>query len=166
MDELMAWVEHVRRADEALYQPTPAAICARRRPAASPSCSRRQLGALRDLDYGIYPYTTSSNTIAAYAPVGSGLPGASIDEVVGVVKAYSSCVGEGPFVCEWFGAEAEKLRDAGDEYGAKTGRPRRVGPIDLVATRYGVRDAGRHQHRPDQAGYPQLHGPDPRLRPL
>ena len=98
-----------------------------------------QLGALRDLDYGIYPYTTSSNTIASYAPVGSGLPGASIDEVVGVVKAYSSCVGEGPFVCEWFGADAEKLRDAGDEYGAKTGRPRRVGPIDLVATRYGVR---------------------------
>ena len=58
---------------------------------------------------------------------------------MGVVKAYSSCVGEGPFVCEWFGADAEKLRDAGDEYGAKTGRPRRVGPIDLVATRYGVR---------------------------
>ena len=56
-----------------------------------------------------------------------------------MVKAYSSCVGEGPFVCEWFGADAEKLRDAGDEYGAKTGRPRRVGPIDLVATRYGVR---------------------------
>ena len=98
-----------------------------------------QLGALRDIDFGIYPYTTSSNTIASYAPVGSGLPGASIDEVVGVVKAYSSCVGEGPFVCEWFGADAEKLRDAGDEYGAKTGRPRRVGPIDLVATRYGVR---------------------------
>lgn len=97
-----------------------------------------QLGALRDLDYGIYPYTTSSNSIAAYAPVGSGLPSARIDEVVGVVKAYSSCVGEGPFTCEWFGAEAEALREAGGEYGAKTGRPRRVGPIDLVATRYGV----------------------------
>ena len=68
-----------------------------------------------------------------------GAKGYTIDEVVGVVKAYSSCVGEGPFVCEWFGADAEKLRDAGDEYGAKTGRPRRVGPIDLVATRYGVR---------------------------
>ena len=97
-----------------------------------------QLGALRDLDYGIYPYTTSSNTIAAFAPVGSGLPSARIDEVVGVVKAYSSCVGEGPFPCEWFGEEAEKLREAGAEYGAKTGRPRRVGPIDIVATRYGV----------------------------
>ncbi len=97
-----------------------------------------QLGSLRDLDYGIYPYTTSSNAIAAYAPVGSGLPEARIDKIVGVVKAYSSCVGEGPFTCEWFGERAEKLREAGAEYGAKTGRPRRVGPIDLVATRYGA----------------------------
>lgn len=101
-----------------------------------------QLGSLRDLDYGIYPYTTSSNAIAAYAPVGSGAPWAKIDEVVGVVKAYSSCVGEGPFTCEWFGDEAEKLREAGNEYGAKTGRPRRVGPIDLVASRYGVEVQG------------------------
>ena len=98
-----------------------------------------QLGALRDLDYGIHPYTTSSNTIAAYAPVGSGLPSAKIDDVVGVVKAYSTCVGEGPFTCEMFGPEADALREAGFEYGAKTGRPRRVGPIDIVATRYGVR---------------------------
>ena len=97
-----------------------------------------QLGSLRDLDYGIHPYTTSSNTTAAYAPIGSGLPSAKIDDVVGVVKAYSTCVGEGPFVCEMFGKEAEALRQAGAEYGAKTGRPRRVGPIDLVATRYGV----------------------------
>ena len=98
-----------------------------------------QLGALRDLDCGIYPYTTSSNTIAAYAPIGAGIPGAKIDEVIGVVKAYSTCVGEGPFTCEWFGPEAEKLREAGGEYGAKTGRPRRVGPVDIVATRYGVK---------------------------
>lgn len=97
-----------------------------------------QLGSLRDLDYGIYPYTTSSNTTAAYAPIGSGLPSAKIDDVVGVVKAYSTCVGEGPFVCEMFGDEAEELRKAGFEYGAKTGRPRRVGPLDIVATRYGV----------------------------
>ncbi len=101
-----------------------------------------QLGSLRDIDYGIHPYTTSSNPIAAYAPVGSGLPSAVIDEVVGVVKAYSTCVGEGPFTCEWFGEEAEKLREAGGEYGAKTGRPRRVGPIDIVATRYGVECQG------------------------
>ena len=101
-----------------------------------------QLGALRDLDYGIYPYTTSSNAIAAYAPVGSGLPSGKIHRVIGVVKAYSTCVGEGPFVCEMFGDEAEALRQAGFEYGAKTGRPRRVGPIDLVATRYGVQVQG------------------------
>ena len=97
-----------------------------------------QLGALRDLDFGIYPYTTSSNTLAAYAPIGSGMPSVSLSEIVGVVKAYSTCVGEGPFVCEMFGEEADRLREAGAEYGAKTGRPRRVGPIDLVATRYGV----------------------------
>ena len=97
-----------------------------------------QLGSLRDLDYGICPYTTSSNTTAAYAPIGSGLPSAKIDDVIGVVKAYSTCVGEGPFVCEMFGDEAEELRKAGFEYGAKTGRPRRVGPLDIVATRYGV----------------------------
>ena len=97
-----------------------------------------QLGSLRDLDYGIYPYTTSSNTIASYAPVGSGIPSARIDEVVGVVKAYSTCVGEGPFVSEMFGEEADRLREEGHEYGAKTGRPRRVGAFDNVATRYGV----------------------------
>ena len=101
-----------------------------------------QLGALRDLDYGIYPYTTSSNPIASYAPVGSGMASTRIDEIIGVVKAYSSCVGEGPFTCEWFGEKADKLREAGAEYGAKTGRPRRVGPIDIVATRYGVQCQG------------------------
>ena len=104
-----------------------------------------QLGALRDLDYGIYPYTTSSNTLAAYAPIGSGLPTAKIDEVIGVVKAYSTCVGEGPFVCELFGEDGKRLRETGAEYGAKTGRPRRVGPIDLVATRYGVALQGATQ---------------------
>lgn len=97
-----------------------------------------QLGSLRDLDYGIYPYTTSSNTTAAFAPIGSGYPGAKIDNILGVVKAYSTCVGEGPFVCEMFGEEAEELRKEGAEYGAKTGRPRRVGPLDLVATSYGI----------------------------
>ena len=101
-----------------------------------------QLGALRDLDFGIIPYTTSSNAIAAYAPVGAGCPGIKLDEVIGVVKAYSTCVGEGPFTCEWFGEEADKLREAGGEYGVSTGRPRRVGPIDIVATRYGVQMQG------------------------
>ena len=97
-----------------------------------------QLGSLRDLDYGIYPYTTSSNTVAAYAPIGSGLPSLKLEEVIGVVKAYSTCVGEGPFVSEMFGDEASQLREAGAEYGARTGRPRRVGALDLVATEYGV----------------------------
>ena len=101
-----------------------------------------QLGALRDLDYGIFPYTTSSNTLAAYAPLGSGLPTLKLDEIVGVIKAYSTCVGEGPFVCEMHGEEASRLREAGGEYGAKTGRARRVGPMDLVASRYGVRLQG------------------------
>ena len=101
-----------------------------------------QLGALRDLDFGIVPYTTSSNALAAYAPVGSGLTDLRLDQVIGVVKAYSTCVGKGPFVCEMFGPEAAALREAGAEYGAKTGRPRRVGPVDLVATRYGVKIQG------------------------
>ena len=97
-----------------------------------------QLGVLRDVDFGIFPYTSSSTPLAAYAPIGSGMPGAKLDSVIGVVKAYSTCVGEGPFTAEWFGEDAEKLREAGAEYGAATGRPRRVGPMDIVATRYGV----------------------------
>ena len=97
-----------------------------------------QLGALRDLDQGICPYTTSSNTLAGYAPIGAGAPFLDLQEIIGVVKAYSTCVGEGPFVCEMEGEEADRLREVGAEYGAKTGRPRRVGPLDLVATKYGA----------------------------
>ncbi|HHY44858.1 MAG TPA: adenylosuccinate synthase [Firmicutes bacterium] len=99
-----------------------------------------QLGSLRDPDHGIYPYSTSSSTIAGYAAIGAGLPPYAITEVLAVTKAYSSCVGAGPFVTELTGEEGEELRrrggDAG-EYGAKTGRPRRVGWFDAVATRYG-----------------------------
>ena len=97
-----------------------------------------QLGALRDIDYGIYPYTSASTTLAAYAPIGSGIPFARLDESIGIMKAYSSCVGEGPFTCEMFGPEADALREAGGEYGAATGRPRRVGGFDVVASRYGA----------------------------
>lgn len=104
-----------------------------------------QLGALRDIDFGIYPYTSSSSPLAAYAPIGAGVPDMVVDDVIGVVKAYSTCVGEGPFVSEWFGPEAEALREAGGEYGAATGRPRRVGPFDVVATRYGARAQGAKQ---------------------
>ena len=97
-----------------------------------------QLGALRDIDYGIFPYTSASYTIASYAPIGAGIPEQRLDEIVGIIKAYSSCVGEGPFTCELFGAEGDALREAGGEYGAATGRPRRVGGFDVVASRYGV----------------------------
>ena len=141
LEELMNWVDTYCEAVKPYITNTTAFLRDAQK-AGKSILFEAQLGALRDLDYGIYPYTTSSNAVAAYAPVGSGLPTAKLDEVVGVVKAYSSCVGEGPFVCEMFGEEGQKLRDAGAEYGAKTGRPRRVGPIDLVATRYGVEVQG------------------------
>ncbi len=96
-----------------------------------------QLGALRDIDFGIIPFTSSSYTIASYAPIGAGIPFAKLDQSIGIMKAYSTCVGEGPFTAELFGEEAEELRRAGGEYGAATGRPRRVGPFDVVASRYG-----------------------------
>lgn len=101
-----------------------------------------QLGALRDIDFGIYPYTSSSSTIAAYAPIGAGIPGIKLDKSIGIMKAYSTCVGEGPFTVEMFGKEADELREAGGEYGAATGRPRRVGAFDVVASKYGVRVQG------------------------
>lgn len=103
-----------------------------------------QLGALRDPDFGIYPYSTSSSTLALYGPIGAGLP-RHIDETWAVTKAYSSCVGAGPFVSEIHDDTAHQLRirggDAG-EYGATTGRPRRMGWFDAVATRYGCQVQG------------------------
>jgi len=104
-----------------------------------------QLGALRDIDYGIYPYTSASNTLAAYAPIGAGAPGVRIDEVIGVVKAYSTCLGKGPFVGELTGAEGDRLRAAGHEFGSITGKPRRVGYFDTVASRYGAKLQGTTQ---------------------
>ena len=101
-----------------------------------------QLGALRDIDFGIYPYTSSSSTIAAYAPIGAGVPNLKIEKSIGIMKAYSTCVGEGPFTAEYFGEKAHSLREAGGEYGAATGRPRRVGPFDVVASSYGIRCQG------------------------
>lgn len=95
-----------------------------------------QLGVMRDLDWGIYPYVTSSNPTAAFAPSGAGLPARCIDEVVGVVKAYSTAVGDGPFPTELFDEDGEKLREIGQEYGATTGRPRRCGWFDGVAISY------------------------------
>ena len=101
-----------------------------------------QLGALRDIQYGIYPFTSSSSPLAAEAPVGCGMPSLKVDEVVGVTKAYSTCVGEGPFVGELDGDAAHDLREAGAEYGAATGRPRRVAWMDIPATRYGTKLQG------------------------
>ena len=99
-----------------------------------------QLGTLKDPDVGIYPFVTSSSPIAGYGTVGAGVPPYAIKEIVAVTKAYSSAVGAGPFVSEIFGEDADVLRrrggDAG-EYGATTGRPRRMGWFDVVATRYG-----------------------------
>jgi adenylosuccinate synthase len=104
-----------------------------------------QLGTLKDPDHGIYPMVTSSSPLAGYAAIGAGLPPYEIKDVITVVKAYSSAVGAGPFVSEIFGAEAEELRRRGGdkgEYGATTGRPRRVGWFDVPATRYGCQMQG------------------------
>lgn len=97
-----------------------------------------QLGTLRDLNFGIYPYTTSSCALAAYAPIGGGLFSHRPDRVTSVVKAFSTCVGEGPFVTRMEESEESALRETALEYGAATGRPRTVGHFDAVATRYGV----------------------------
>ena len=95
-----------------------------------------QLGVMRDLDWGIYPYVTSSNPTASFAASGAGLPARVIDRVIGVVKAYSTCVGDGPFPVELHDADGEKLRAIGSEFGATTGRPRRCGWFDGVAINY------------------------------
>lgn len=95
-----------------------------------------QLGIMRDLDWGIYPYTTSSNPTAGGTCSGAGISPRRIDDIYGVVKAYSTSVGGGPFPVELFDADGEKLRDIGGEYGATTGRPRRCGWFDAVAASY------------------------------
>ena len=95
-----------------------------------------QLGVMRDLDWGIYPYVTSSHPTAAFAPTGAGLPASSLDEVYGVCKAYSTCVGDGPFPVELHDEIGKRMQDVGQEFGATTGRPRRCGWFDGVAIRY------------------------------
>ena len=104
-----------------------------------------QLGTLKDPDFGIYPMVTSSSTLAAYGAIGAGIPPYEIKDIITVVKAYSSAVGAGEFVSEIFGDEADELRRRGGdggEFGATTGRPRRMGWFDCVASRYGVRMQG------------------------
>jgi len=104
-----------------------------------------QLGSLRDIYFGIYPFTTSSCTLASYAPVGGGLFNKKIENVIGVMKAYSTCVGSGPFTTEMQESEAKNLRETAFEYGASTGRPRRIGHFDAVATRYGAMIQGTNE---------------------
>ena len=107
-----------------------------------------QLGTLKDPDFGIYPMVTSSSTLASYGAIGAGIPPYEIKDIITVVKAYSSAVGAGEFVSEIFGEEADELRHRGGdggEYGATTGRPRRMGWFDAVASRYGVRMQGATQ---------------------
>ena len=104
-----------------------------------------QLGTLKDPDHGIYPMVTSSSTLAAYGAIGAGIPPYEIKQIVTVVKAYSSAVGAGEFVSEIFGDEADELRRRGGdggEYGATTGRPRRMGWFDCVSSKYGCRMQG------------------------
>jgi adenylosuccinate synthase len=121
-----------------------------------------QLGALKDPDFGIYPMVTSSSTLAAYGAIGAGIPPYEIKSVVTVVKAYSSAVGAGEFVSEIFGEEADELRRRGGdggEYGATTGRPRRMGWFDAVASRYGCRMQGATEVALtvlDVLGYPDV----------
>lgn len=98
-----------------------------------------QLGALRDIYFGIYPYTTSSCALAAFAPVGAGLFGYRPTRVLGVMKAFATCVGEGPFVTRMTDPEADMLRESAQEYGARTGRPRTIGHFDAVASRFGAK---------------------------
>ena len=107
-----------------------------------------QLGSLKDPDFGIYPMVTSSSTLAAYGAIGAGIAPYEIKDIVTVVKTYSSAVGAGEFVSEIFGEEADELRRRGGdggEYGATTGRPRRMGWFDAVASRYGCRMQGATQ---------------------
>ncbi len=104
-----------------------------------------QLGTLKDPDHGIYPMVTSSSTLASYGAIGAGIPAHAIEQVITVCKAYSSAVGAGAFVSEIFGDEADELRRRGGdggEFGATTGRPRRMGWFDCVASKYGCRMQG------------------------
>jgi adenylosuccinate synthase len=137
MPELLAWCErHVGRIRSRVQDTTTILRDAARDD--KRILLEAQLGALRDVHYGIYPYTTSSCCLAEYGPVGAGLFGHGVDRVMGVMKAFSTCVGEGPFVTRMDDTDASSLREVAQEYGATTGRPRSIGHFDAVASRYGV----------------------------
>lgn len=104
-----------------------------------------QLGALKDVYFGIYPFTTSSTCLTAHAPIGMGVPWARVDRTIGVTKAFASCIGAGPLVTEFDKATGDHLRELWGEFGATTNRPRRLGAFDGVATRYGARMQGAQE---------------------
>jgi adenylosuccinate synthase len=141
LDEVSGWAEGIAaRLEPHVVDAT--ALLSAALDAGATVIAEGQLGALRDLYYGIYPFTTSSNCLAGHAPVGIGVPWAKVDRTVGVTKAFSSCVGAGPFVTEFDPDRADRLRRCWGEYGSTTNRPRRLGAFDSVATRYGVRIQG------------------------
>ncbi len=139
--ELLSWCEqHVPQLERRIKDTTPILDQAAR--GKKHILLEAQLGALRDVHFGIYPYTTSSCCLAEYGPIGAGLFGHGVDRVIGVMKAFSTCVGEGPFVSRMADDDASGLREIAQEYGATTGRPRSIGHFDAVASRYGVRVQG------------------------
>ncbi len=104
-----------------------------------------QLGALRDVYYGIYPYSTSSSTLGSFGITGAGCFSRETPDIIGVMKSFSTCIGEGPFVTEIKDSLANKIRETSFEYGAATGRPRRIGWFDAVASRYGAYVSGAYE---------------------
>ena len=138
VEDMLAWCDRYLPAIEPRVCDTVAVLSAAARDGKG-ILLEAQLGALRDVYYGIYPYTTSSCALSAFAPIGAGLFGYRADRVLGVMKAFATCVGEGPFVTRMSDDEADFLRESAKEYGARTGRPRTIGHFDAVASRFGAR---------------------------
>jgi adenylosuccinate synthase len=137
-DEVRDWAEKLRdRLEPHVTDVT--AVLGKALESGSHILAEGQLGALKDVYFGIYPYTTSSTCLAAHAPIGMGVPWARVDRTVGVTKAFASCIGTGPFVTEFEREHGDHLRNLWGEFGATTNRPRRLGAFDGVATRYGAR---------------------------
>jgi adenylosuccinate synthase len=144
LTEAQRWAAAVRERIEPFVTDTTEVLTAAEERGAT-ILAEGQLGALRDIYFGIYPYTTSSTCLAGHAPVGLGIPWAQVRHTVGVTKAFSSCVGAGPFVTEYEPDRAAHLRERWGEFGGTTNRPRRLGHFDAVATRYGVVMQGAHE---------------------
>jgi len=143
-DEMLAWVQHYSNGLEAMLCDTGKLLGSALERDKS-LLFEAQLGSLRDKDLGIYPFTTSSSVLAGYAPIGGGIPGHMPDRTIAVMKAYSTCVGAGPFLTRMTTRESDRLRESAAEFGATTGRPREIGHFDGVASRYGVSIQGADQ---------------------